>query len=306
MIQGDGFFVVNNGGDGRCTPGPARSSFDAAGNLVTSTAAWSRAGPPTRTATSTPTGPLSKITLPLGTTVPPMQTDQRRASSATCRRRRRRLGPDGQARRVRRRRATRARSPSTFTKVDAPRSWDVSLDDGDQRAGHRHAGLRPARRPARARRRLDAELRRRRGRTSATSPATPTMDTIAARHARTASRPARCRRSRSARTARSSGVFSNGVKQVAGADRPRHLQQPDRPGQGRRLDVPASTVNSGLAADRHRRQRLARHPARRHPGDVERRPGPGVHQPDHRPARLPGELAGHHAPPTRSCRTWST
>ena len=89
------------------------------------------------------------------------------------------------------------------------------------------------------------------------------------------------------------GVFSNGrtrpIGQIALAafSNPAGLEKAGN-------SLYRASVNSGLpqvgqAGSGGRGTLLGQH-AR----DDERRPGPGVHQPDHRPARLPGELPGHH------------
>ena len=76
-------------------------------------------------------------------------------------------------------------------------------------------------------------------------------------------------------------------------DRAGQLHEPDGAREGGRLDVPP---DGQLRAGKRRRgrQRGPGHAARVDARDVERRPRTGVHQPDHRPARLPGELEGHH------------
>jgi len=89
------------------------------------------------------------------------------------------------------------------------------------------------------------------------------------------------------------GVFSNGHNRALGQIALGQLLEPRRPREGRRVHVPGDgQLRSGPG-------RRAEHGRTRDAhgvdaGDVERRPRPGVHQPDPRPARLPGELEGHH------------
>ena len=55
----------------------------------------------------------------------------------------------------------------------------------------------------------------------------------------------------------------------------------------------AAHPSAGARAGRHAGRHDLRPDDRRHAGDVQRRPGVGVHQHDRRPARLPGQLEGH-------------
>ena len=112
-----------------------------------------------------------------------------------------------------------------------------------------------------------------------------------------------CSRSPSATTAARRRLLQR-LKQTLGQIA---LALPNPPGLEKVGDsLYRGNVNSGLAPGRR-----GRHGGRGTlaSGTLEmsqRRPGPGVHQPDRRPARLPGELPGHHRLATRSCRTWST
>jgi flagellar hook protein FlgE len=72
MLQGDGFFIVNKGaGDVYTRNGSF--GFDAAGNLVNVDGGLIQGWTALNGNVDTK-GPLNKITLPLGTTVPPVQT----------------------------------------------------------------------------------------------------------------------------------------------------------------------------------------------------------------------------------------
>jgi flagellar hook protein FlgE len=126
MLQGDGFFIVHQGGQEEYTRNGS-FGFDAAGNLVNANGGLVQGWTALNGNVDTK-GPLSKITLPLGTTVPPVQTanasytgnlpsDVANGSVRTAK-----LDVyDDQG---------NARSLSaTYTKVDATH-WNVSLDDG--------------------------------------------------------------------------------------------------------------------------------------------------------------------------------
>jgi len=72
MLQGDGFFILNKGGADEYTRNGS-FGFDAAGNLVNVDGGLVQGWTALNGNVDTK-GPLSKITLPLGTTVPPVQT----------------------------------------------------------------------------------------------------------------------------------------------------------------------------------------------------------------------------------------
>jgi flagellar hook protein FlgE len=126
MLQGDGFFVVNKGGADTYTRNGS-FGFDAAGNLVNVDGGMVQGWTALNGNVDTK-GPLSKITLPLGTTVPPVTTTV--ASYVGN------LPSDVAVGSVRTAKLDvydsqgNARSLSaTYTKVDATH-WGVSLDDG--------------------------------------------------------------------------------------------------------------------------------------------------------------------------------
>ncbi|CAA9427556.1 MAG: Flagellar hook protein FlgE, partial [uncultured Quadrisphaera sp.] len=76
-------------------------------------------------------------------------------------------------------------------------------------------------------------------------------------------------------------------------DRDRELRQPGGPGEAGRLAL-RRHGQLRRARDRLPGRRRARHAGLRRAGDVERRPGAGVHQPHRQPARLPGQQPRHH------------
>jgi flagellar hook protein FlgE len=126
MLQGDGFFVVNKGGADTYTRNGS-FGFDAAGNLVNVDGGMIQGWTALNGNVDTK-GPLSKITLPLGTTVPPVTTTV--ASYVGN------LPSDVAVGSVRTAKLDvydaqgNARSlAATYTKVDATH-WGVSLDDG--------------------------------------------------------------------------------------------------------------------------------------------------------------------------------
>ena len=126
MLQGDGFFILNKGGADTYTRNGS-FGFDAAGNLVNVDGGLVQGWTALNGNVDTK-GPLSKITLPLGTTVPPVQTAN---ASFTGN-----LPSDVAVGSVRTAKLDvyddqgNARSLSaTYTKVDGTH-WSVSLDDG--------------------------------------------------------------------------------------------------------------------------------------------------------------------------------
>jgi flagellar hook protein FlgE len=126
MLQGDGFFVVNKGGADVYTRNGS-FGFDAAGELVNVDGGLVQGWTALNGNVDTK-GPLSKITLPLGTTVPPIQTTTANYSGN--------LPSDSAVGSVRTAKLDvyddqgNARSlAATYTKVDATH-WGVSLDDG--------------------------------------------------------------------------------------------------------------------------------------------------------------------------------
>ncbi|MFL6101571.1 MAG: flagellar hook protein FlgE [Actinomycetales bacterium] len=126
MLQGDGFFIVDKGsGDAYTRNGSF--GFDAAGNLVNVDGGLIQGWTALNGNVDTK-GPLSRITLPLGTTVPPVQTANASfvgnlpSDSAVGSVRTAKLDvydDQGNARSL----------AATYTKVDATH-WAVSLDDG--------------------------------------------------------------------------------------------------------------------------------------------------------------------------------
>ena len=150
MLQGDGFFVVNKGGADQYTRNGS-FGFDAAGNLVNVDGGLVQGWTALNGNVDTK-GPLSKITLPLGTTVPPVPTTV--ASYVGN------LPSDAAVGSVRTAKLDvyddqgNARSlAATYTKVDATALGRLARRRR-QRPGHGHAGLHrhADRHPARRRR----------------------------------------------------------------------------------------------------------------------------------------------------------
>ena len=126
MLQGDGFFIMQEGGQQVYTRNGS-FGFDAAGNLVNADGGLVQGWPAINGNVDTK-GPLSKINLPLGTTVPPVDTT---TASFTGN-----LPSDVADGSVRTAKLDvydaqgNARSlTASYTKVDATH-WNVSLDDG--------------------------------------------------------------------------------------------------------------------------------------------------------------------------------
>ncbi|CAA9275840.1 MAG: Flagellar hook protein FlgE, partial [uncultured Blastococcus sp.] len=133
-----------------------------------------------------------------------------------------------------------------------------------QRRGHRHLRVDPVRR--------DEQPRR------------PRPDRVRPRFAAVV--PARCRR-------HDHGCL---LQRAAPAHRPPGpglVQQPRRPGEVGQQLLPGR-CELRRRPDRHGRGRRARRADVRCPGDVERRPRRGVHRPDRRPARFPGQQPRDH------------
>jgi flagellar hook protein FlgE len=126
MLQGDGFFIMQEGGQQVYTRNGS-FGFDAAGHLVNADGGLVQGWGALNGNVDTK-GPLSNITLPLGTTVPPISTT---TASYTGN-----LPSDAANGSVRTAKLDvydaqgNARSlAATYTKVDATH-WNVSLDDG--------------------------------------------------------------------------------------------------------------------------------------------------------------------------------
>ena len=233
-------------------------------------------------------GPLTKINLPLGTTVPPVDTttasftgnlpsDVANGSVRTAK-----LDvydAQGNARSL----------TASYTKVDATH-WNVSLDDGVNApvTGTLDFGGTPTGTQAAGLTLNDGGVAVDLGGVTGYA----TMDTIAA-NTQNGQAAGTLQAFAIGQDGSLSGVFSNGVKEVLAQIAVATFNNPD--GLTKNGDSTyGGTINSGLAQIGTAGTGLARPDVLGRPGDVERRPGPGVQQPDHRPARLPGELARHH------------
>ena len=149
MLQGDGFFIVNKGGADTYTRNGS-FGFDASGNLVNVDGGMVQGWTALNGNVDTK-GPLSKITLPLGTTVPPVADRQRQLRRQPALGRRGRLGPHREARRVRRpgQRSHRSprRTPRSTPRTGASRWTTASTRRSPAR--WTSAARRPAPRPPR-------------------------------------------------------------------------------------------------------------------------------------------------------------
>ena len=97
-------------------------------------------------------------------------------------------------------------------------------------------------------------------------------------------------------------VYTNGMKEQIGQLALARFSNPDRPGTLRQQRFHAG-IELGRTAGRHRQYRWSRRHRRWLPGILQRGHGPGIHQHDPGPARLPGFLTGHHHFGRNSART---